>query len=258
MTLILSVAHKDDFVFITSDSRVVKNSYDLKSKKPIGESKRTDITQEKTIVLTDHVLLSTGGNGLLGKIIDAEMKERTKPEDDLAACTEVLKDLIQELRGKKEKRGFWGLLYSPSLCLDFLNVDDTFGCCMVGFYKEGGTGMTTFGSGENTFPVERVSPNDSHSSFMFAPTNDYQEMGRGMFTGLDSINSFLDSAVLLHASISYVQSDAVSEDCNIYILIKEKEKTTPHFLNHVVNTEAFHKRFPPVEEVEKKLNLSKG
>jgi hypothetical protein len=262
MTLILSMAYKDEFVFITSDSRVVKQTYGVVDFERIGKPKKVDISCEKATKLTDFVILSSGGNSMVGDLIEAEMKARAKPNSDLTECTVILKEIIEEFRKKKGKRNIKGLLDKPSLSLNFLDVDDYFGCCMVGFYKNGGTGMVTFGSGEGNVPQEIVSPEEGYPAFIFAPTKDYQEMNRQMFS-LDhdkrTLNNFLNAAVIVHGSISYVQSDAVSPDCNMYILLKNPDKSVPDYISQAIDTEVIHKQFhDSPEELEKKINPNKN
>jgi len=258
MTLIMSVAYKDEFAFITSDSRVIKQSYRLSDfKRTDKKAEKAEISCEKAIKLTDFVLFSSGGNAMLGELIEDEMKKRITSDSDLSECTSILRNIIQEFRERKGKNNQKGLLNKPSLSLNFLDVPEYFGCCMTGFYKNGGTGMTTFGSGKDTVPEENFSSNESYPIFLFAPTNDYQEMGRGYFilpTDKQTINDFLDTAVILHATISYVQSNAVSPDCNAYILLKKPNKIKPEFVSRVIDTEPFHKSFPDVTEVERMLN----
>lgn len=257
MTLILSMAFKDEFVFITSDSRVIKQRYGLSDFERIGNSEKTDITCEKAIKLTDFVLFSSGGNSMVGDIVEAELKARVKQDYDLAECTRILEDIIQEFRKKKGQRNIWGLLDKSSLSLNFLDVQDLFGICMVGFYKNGRTGMTTFGSGEGTIPQEIITPDEAYPTFMFAPTKDYQEMNRQMF-GLPieqrSLNNFLNTAAIVHACVSYVQTDAVSPDCNMYVLLKSRDKTVPEYITEIVDTKVFYQQFPDnLEEFEKAL-----
>lgn len=261
MTLILSMAYKDEFVFITSDSRVIKRRYSLAGFERIGEPEKADFSCEKAVKLSDYVLFSTGGNTTLGDLVKEQMQERIKPDADLSECTKVLNDIIEEFRGKKGERSTRGLYDKPSLSLNFLDTPDYFGCCMVGFYKNGGTGMTTFGSGENKVPSEIVSPDEGYPTFMFAPTKDYQEMNRQMFNlpaEAQSLNNFLSVASIVHSSVSYVQSEAVSPDCTFYILYKHPEKQTTEFVTQVIDTSVYYQQFPKdPTELEKKLNPDK-
>lgn len=258
MTLILSMAYKDQFVFITSDSRVVKQKYNLSDFEKVGDPVKVDLSTKKVTKLTDFVLFSSGGNGMVGDVIEEELKQRVNPDCDLAECTAILTDIIEEFRKKKGKRNFQGLFDMPSLSLNFLDVQDYFGISMVGFYKNGRTGMTSFGSGEGNVPQEIIAQEEGYPVEMFAPTKDYQEMNQQMFSlppEQRTLNNFLNTAVLVHAAISYVQSNAVSPDCNIYILVKNPEKEIPEYISEIVDTEPMYERFPETpEELERKIN----
>lgn len=245
MTLIMSMSFKDQFAFITCDSRVVKQEFSV-GFEPLSRIERTDLPSDKVNKLTDYVLLSTGGISLLGEIVKKEMKKRVKPYFDLAECSKVLREIIDDLRERRKKVGLWKWFNKKDLVLDFLDVDAHFGCCMAGFYKTGGTGMTLFGSGKGTVPDEVSSPiknNEGYPVFMFAPTYEYEDLKNSLFhlpLEKQNINEFLNAALIAHGTISFVQQDAVSPDCNVFALARDPQGGPPKFINQTIDTSIFY------------------
>lgn len=216
MTLIQTMAFRDQFVMVTSDTRVMQVPYGPKTEGySINEGIIADFPNDKVLYLTEKVLLATSGPSTGAEFMRHALLQRVQPENDLSECAAHLRQILADAEN--------GLLDEiNSTAIDFLRNGST-NCDLVGFYHNGKSGLATFegGSYKRTFVDAEAPMEKAYLAQIHSPD---PEEDRPNFFGYinlpeneQRIENFVELFADLHAYFSF-NHKAVSSDCNFHFL----------------------------------------
>lgn len=232
MTLILAGAIGGKYSITTGDTRRTEGLY--WEDKDTGEwganydLKKTDHVVNKVVTLTNYVTCAQAGNSdITGYIINI-LKERVSKDDGILIVSLKLQQITGEMR-KKIKSG------SPvPFFYKFLDEHDMFGIILNGFTNEIVKGKSYFGfyiSGyDKEVCTEEIKDNE-YSYIIWGPSADYARKKKEYMTvdfnsDVKATKAIATHFLKVHAVISHLQPDTVSElcDCETSRWISEKFK----------------------------------
>ncbi|WP_078431010.1 hypothetical protein [Alkalihalobacterium alkalinitrilicum] len=245
MTLVTTLSVSGDFAVMTTDTRKVNKTYykDLKTGEyEAVEGSPLKVSQEKSYkveFLSAFVMMGTGGTSELALYIKKKLRTRVNYTDDLKACGEKLKAVIDEIRLDE---------HAPVFCW-FLDQTDGVYVLLNGFYEDGSNGLVVYGASPGA-KVEEVPAPLSHSQWaMIPPVNMYTEVFKPKLQE-GTLNEAVNLLLGFHGQIAYLQKVEVSSDCH-YFIIKKGEGGVLTTHQGVFDTSIWHKEYDKnVSDVE--------
>lgn len=236
MTLVLGASISGRFVIMTSDTRrvlVKKTNYDFETGKITWETDPVAVEDAKDIKthrLNNMVLVGAGGDTDLSTHIVGLLKKEVGEDYDLADCKQVLAAIIEAIRMAIDNdRG-------PEF-LKVLNIIDGVTVLMMGFYRDGTTGIVGFHSGTGKPKVTEVRAKEGeYLDHSIAPAKEYARRSAEMLSyssmfdeealkilppeqvGSTVFNTVLNNLSMIHWAVSYHHPVEVSPDFEIHAI----------------------------------------
>lgn len=247
MSLVIGLSYRDQFVIVSNDSKVTLQGFDPETLESIPDQIfETGLTSEKVHRITDKVLMSATGRSVLTDLVEKLLMQRVKSENDLAECTEILGNLLIDLRD--------GLVEDLSDIetdsLIFLGKNGCFN--LFGFNHNGVTGLADFN--QNTFSMDFIeSPTEIGKGYPVIIQSPNPEKDRQNFyqylklpAKKQTIDNFASRFVMVHAYLSSIHK-GVSTDCNFHILFKDGESIK--YQHQCVESEDFYDALGLMKEI---------
>lgn len=240
MTLVTAINFCPGIAIMTTDSRhvIIREYWDEDLKRHVQDPSNyfevLDEEAQKTVFLSDYVMVGVGGVSSSCLFILKQMAKIVKKNDDLMTCQKKLDALIQKARKKKKETPHYSA---------YFDIEERFMVCLNGFCKDGTAGMVNFLSGP-----------DSHSEFlrtdfletrwsMVAPEKRYYEWGNELVDDETGGTGLLSNAITLHAKISAIDPLRVSSDCHYRIIQFDVTTGKTEKKKGVFDTAEWHDRF---------------
>lgn len=218
MTLLLFHAHQKDFVIATGDTRCIKKFIDRNT---LEESDMRDVVEDvhdKVEQLTNSVLISTGGNYRIGRDWKEFMATHSKKEYFLDDLEDVMKASYEFLKVK----GMKNAIYTKDL------DSGRFGAHLIGFYKDGSTGMMVIYDKQiQTLKVEE----SEVFQHIYAPTKDLLEnkdslmdYSKSQIINDNDLDTVVNHFAKVQSLVSLLHEDLVSNRFMAICLTRHGEK----------------------------------
>lgn len=215
MTLNIQYGYKDSFILLTSDTMKIKKYFNAFSLKPSGNYGEQVETKEKIIKVSDYVYGNIGGILSICHKYTTRLLDRVKPGDYLEDVSKHLKEVVNEVREEEFERFF--LKY---------NTTNEYAIQLIGFYKDGTTGLLEVVRGEVT-EISSLNVTNRVIGNMFAPTQEILNMMDKVFdyyhllpTSKDHLEAALKHFAQVQAKISVTHPKFVSSTMIYQVLAK--------------------------------------
>lgn len=226
MSLVSGFSYKDEFAVLAGDTKGKWRAHSLDANGQVTGStpmNRKDGVIEKVTKVTDYVLMGHVGINIIADKCETELKRRTKPSDDLRACTDILKEIIRELR-TAAKEDVDPEVWPFIKCLD-TDTEPFFFSVLTGFYDNGNTGVSTFSDGTleiSGFDEQEMTPDlDALASFVRGIGDEIEDDDPFNIGDKEpSLDNYLRQLSLIHACVSFENQDSVSSECQLHVLTK--------------------------------------
>ncbi|MFB6467666.1 hypothetical protein ACE38V_12820 [Cytobacillus sp. Hz8] len=220
MTLVMAVNVGGSFCITTGDTRTIYlQSYESEGKLEIDKNinkKANDA--KKSIFISDYVMFCAAGNSDISIYIRDELLKRANRSTTLIKSTLIIDDIVKEM--KKEK--------NPPFFYRFLDEPDRFAVVLNGFNDDGESGFAYLISGYEETGYRTVEKGE-YDHILLSPSGDYNEkkqqlLGKEMASGNIGLVRALNRMFKVHTTISYLQPNEVSSECDYKIIEWRKNK----------------------------------
>ncbi len=247
MTLILAGAIGGKYSITTGDTRRSMGRYwEDKNTGDWGVEdgwEKTDRVVNKVTSLTNYVTCAQAGNSDITEHIIKTLKQRVSKDEGVMFVGLKLQEIITEMR-KKLKSGLPVPFY-----YNFIDDPDQFGIVLNGFTNEIIKGKSCFcfyisGFDEDVH-TEEIEDNE-YSYIIWAPAGDYAKkkedyMNVKLNSDKEDIKRLTNQFLKVHAVISSLQPNEVSELCDYEILKWESAKLKPEIEKNRVDVSKSYK-----------------
>jgi len=255
MTLIMGMAYKDQFVIMSSDTKVTLQKYDAltfeRAEHPpveIGEN------EGKIHRLSNSTLIATSGIQKTGSIVEEEVMKRVKPGYSLEQCMEVLQEVVSILVKKSKVYAEVGEKDMNALSLNFIGTED-FGCVLFGFLSNGTSGYAYLDHTDLIVKIVESPMSEGFGCCIISPdTSDQNNYGNWLFIRKEeeqNLNNYIQQFKFIHGKLSLTHNTSVSSDCNLHVLMKDSEGKFQH-VTEIVETNVLHSMFKEHPEIDYK------
>lgn len=244
MTLLLqscfsdSEAFGDGFVVSTSDTRSVYREFDPLSLNFNSGIKMSREVSDKSIKLSNNVILCAGGIESVTELWKSFMVECSEDEFHLDEMIPIMEESLLFLTTEANSDDFIRKhIFTDSVSLR-----------LVGFFRNGNTGILGIES-DGTIKKFELLP-DHYQSFKFVPTQDILDIIEALmdfnqfdYGAEDMLTHVVNHLLYCHALIASQETETVSSACIVHVLAK-------------VNGEIVHNKFEvdlteTIEEIKK-------
>ncbi len=254
MTLIMGMAYKDQFVIMSSDTKVTLQKYNSltfeRAELPpveIGEN------EGKIHRLSNSTLIATSGIQKTGSIVEEEMMKRVKPGYSLEKCMEVLQEVISMLLKRSKVYAEVGEKDIDALSLNFIGTED-FGCVLFGFLSNGTSGYAYLDHTDLIVKIVESPMSEGFGCSIISPDpGDQNNYGNWLLIRKEerSLSNYIQQFKFIHGKLSLTHKTSVSSDCNLHVLVKDSEGNFQHATN-VIETNILHSMFTEHPEIDYK------
>lgn len=252
MTLIMGIAYKDQFVMMSSDSKVTSQMYKSDYNTTEGDIAEVGQTiQPKVRVLTNNVLIALGGIVETGEAVLAELQEKIQPEDSLQVCSDILTEVIADLwEQRKPQNPLFPQQYRKDASLNFLHTSN-FGCYLLGFFENGNAGCVKWNPVKQEVETTEVNTAEAPAvSFIFSPdvqkNTDYISW-MNLPAVEQSLENFAEQLALIHGKLSHDDQVSISSDFNLIAIGNEKQQ-----IESCLDTAMLYEMFAEYPEINHK------
>ncbi|WP_410976425.1 Ntn hydrolase family protein [Bacillus pacificus] len=255
MTLIMGMAYKDQFVIMSSDTKVTLQKHDALTFEraellpvEIGEN------EGKIHRLSNSTLIATSGIQKTGNIVEDEMMKRVKPEYSLEQCAGVLQEVITMLCEKRKTYVEVGTEDMDALSLNFIG-NENFGCVLFGFLSNGTSGHAYLDHTDLIVKIIESPMSEGFGCCIISPDpGDQNKYGNWLLIRKEeerSLSNYIQQFKFIHGKLSLTHKTSVSSDCNLHVLVKDSEGNYQHATN-VIETNILHSIFTEHPEIDYK------
>lgn len=225
MSLVAAIAYSDNFVLVTTDTKVVEWDRDEETFEFIdGRIRETELVSRKAVRVTEKVIFSTTGDHSTGERLRVVLQEELEWGDSLDQAANILNRLVLGLLEEADAiRSKGGELPWQLNCL----VRNGVTLMLYGFDNNYLAGMAKFELSERRmevvkspwtgpYVVSSQSPDTKRDREIFETMANFPKEHR-------NLPNFLNAALSFHVEM-YNKHQAVGDECIVHLLVNEKRK----------------------------------
>lgn len=251
MGLTMGIAVRDEFVLLSSDSKISVETHDAQTFEKYDGTESIDFKHKRVWNISDKVLLTTDGIVHTGDIVKREIYKLVDKDSTLGDCVEALKKVTADLWDKRKPYADEANSDRDTLALNFLGTEH-FSCVMFGFLSNGKTGVAYLDPGSMTVKVDETPMDHNTNGLIISPSLEDNTNYRSWITlpwEDQTLMNYVYQLFLTHAKLSLKHPQSVSSDCNFYALYKDY-KGDIQTINEVNDTSLIYPLLKENEDID--------